>query len=64
MRLGSAKHTSQMHPKSNLSPSLSSTIKRAKLKHNNVFVNKLVNMMRFHSSIYNIILLYVYSILV
>jgi len=46
--------------KSNSSPSLSSTIKRAKLKHNNVFVNKLVNMMRLHSSIYNIILLHVY----
>ena len=43
----------------NSSLSLHSTIKKAKLKHNNVLVNKLVNM-RLDLSIYDIIYLHVY----
>ena len=47
--------------KPNSSPSLSSFSKRAKLKHNNVFVNKLVNNgARFKIYIYIYIILYIY----
>lgn len=39
---------------------LGSSIKQVKLKHNKVFVNKLVGM-RFDFTVYNIIWLYVYK---
>ena len=45
--------------KSNSCPSLNSTIKEVKFKHNNVFVNMLVNM-RFDLTTYNIIYFNVY----
>ena len=45
---------------SSSSLSLGSSIKQVKLKHNKVFVNKLVGM-RFDLTIYNIIWLYVYK---
>ena len=43
----------------NSSLSLDSTIKCTKLKHNNVFENKIANM-RFYLIIYNIMFLYVF----
>ena len=58
--------------KSNLSPNLGAIIKQVKLKHNNVFINKLMNLrlffffflkninLRLDLTIYNIIFLYVY----
>ena len=39
--------------------SLGSPVKKAKLKYNNVFLNKLVNMCKYNLTIYNIIF-YVY----
>ena len=45
--------------KSSSSISLGSPIKKVKLKYNNVFLNKLVNMCKFNLTIYNIIF-YVY----
>jgi hypothetical protein len=46
--------------KPNLSPNLDLIIKRAKLKHNNVFVTKLMSL-KLTLSIYNIIILYIYT---
>ena len=45
--------------KSSSSISLGSPVKKAKLKYNNMFLNKLVNMCKFNLTIYNIIF-YVY----